>query len=83
MAIMRDQVAAAGLTLNHVERFGESYARTIVAWRSRFRAALPALSRLGFDAAFQRKWEYYFAYCETGFRLGTLDVGLYRIVKGA
>jgi cyclopropane-fatty-acyl-phospholipid synthase len=26
-------------------------------------------------------WEYYLAYCEAGFRAGTIDVGLYRIEK--
>ena len=83
VAILREQVAAAGLTLTDAEPFGQSYAETLVAWRDRFHAALPALAALGFDDAFRRKWDYYFAYCETGFRLGTLDVGLYRISKPA
>jgi cyclopropane-fatty-acyl-phospholipid synthase len=28
---------------------------------------------MGFDAAFQRKWNYYFAYCEAGFATGYID----------
>lgn len=81
VAILREHCAAAGLVLQQTEFFGQSYAETLVAWRNRFHAALPALAGLGFDEAFRRKWDYYFAYCETGFRLGTLDVGLYRIVR--
>jgi cyclopropane-fatty-acyl-phospholipid synthase len=80
-AIIRDQAAAAGLRQIQVHSFGLSYAQTLSAWRDRFRAALPQLAELGFDDAFRRKWEYYFAYCETGFRLGTLDVGLYQFSR--
>ena len=29
---------------------------------------------LGFDEQFRRLWEYYLAYCEAGFRAGTIDV---------
>jgi hypothetical protein len=30
------------------------------------------LKKLGFDDAFIRKWEYYFHYCEVGFKLRVL-----------
>ena len=75
---IRDHAAASGLQLDCVEHFGASYGQTIAAWRERFLSGLPQLAKLGFDDMFRRKWEYYFAYCETGFRLGTLDVGLYQ-----
>ena len=42
-------------------------------------AAQPQLHALGFNETFWRKWNYYFAYCETGFEFGLLDVGLYQI----
>ena len=52
--------------------------------RSRNGAALPAAgprsSALGFDARFKRMWEYYLAYCEVGFDLGAIDVGLFKLV---
>ncbi len=78
--IMREQTEAAGLTLQHAEHFGLSYALTLAEWRRRFHASWPKLKAMGFDETFRRKWEYYLSYCETGFRLGTLDVGLYQIV---
>ncbi|MBC7101628.1 MAG: class I SAM-dependent methyltransferase, partial [Parvibaculum sp.] len=28
----------------------------------------------GFDERFRRMWEYYFSYCEAGFRSGNIDV---------
>lgn len=78
-SVMRAHVAAAGLELEAVRFFGDSYARTLAEWNSRFQHAWPRLQPLGFDAAFKRKWEYYLAYCEAGFRAGAIDVGLYRI----
>jgi cyclopropane-fatty-acyl-phospholipid synthase len=81
--IIHDHAFSAGLQQGEAHHFGDSYAQTIAAWRDRFHGALPVLASMGFNDAFRRKWDYYFAYCETGFRLGTLDVGLYRFVKEA
>ncbi len=77
-AVMRAQAAKAGLTIDHVETFGLSYAETLAEWRRRFLAAWPQISAQGFDARFGRLWEYYLSYCEAGFRAGTIDVGLWR-----
>jgi len=77
--IMRRHITAAGLVLDGVRTFGESYAQTLAEWRARFHAAWPRLRAMGFDKAFRRKWEYYLSYCEAGFRAGAIDVGLYRL----
>jgi cyclopropane-fatty-acyl-phospholipid synthase len=29
---------------------------------------------MGFDRRFKRMWEFYLAYCEAGFRTGSIDV---------
>jgi cyclopropane-fatty-acyl-phospholipid synthase len=76
---MRAQVARAGLTVEHFESFGASYARTLADWRARFHAAWPRIEMLGFDSRFRRLWDYYLAYCEGGFRTGAIDVGLWRL----
>ncbi|WP_419758020.1 class I SAM-dependent methyltransferase [Acidisoma sp.] len=81
VTIMREQVAKAGLVLETFEPFGASYARTLAEWRRRFHAAWPQLRQGGLDEMFGRKWDYYLAYCEAGFRAGALDVGLYRITR--
>jgi len=74
---MRSAAECAGLTLDTAERFGASYAATLVEWRSRFLRSWPAIAALGFDESFRRLWEYYLCYCEAGFRSGRVDVGLY------
>lgn len=76
-AAIAAQAAAAGLAPGRVLHFGESYARTLAAWRQRFLQAWPRIAPLGFDERFRRLWEYYLAYCEAGFRAGAIDVGLY------
>ncbi len=80
-AVLRRQIALAGLHLESAETFGASYARTLAEWHRRFQASWPAIAALGFSSRFKRMWEYYLAYCEAGFRAGAIDVGLYRIVK--
>ena len=79
VGIIARQAEAAGLRLDHEERFGTSYARTLADWQRRFLDARPALLRLGYDERFLRLWQYYLAYCEGGFRAGAIDVGLYRL----
>ena len=76
---LRRCIAAAGLTLAHEETFGPSYAATLAEWRRRFHRAWPDLAQLGFDERFRRKWDYYLAYCEGGFRAAAIDVGLYLV----
>jgi len=68
-----------GLVVRARESFGDSYARTLAAWRARFNAAWPAIAAMGFPPRFRRLWNYYLAYCEAGFRAGRVDVGLWRL----
>ncbi len=81
VAEIRRQTEKSGLQLVSMETFGDSYARTLAEWRTRFHAAWPEIERLGFDTRFRRMWDYYLAYCEGGFRAGTIDVGLYVLAK--
>ncbi|MEQ1715546.1 MAG: cyclopropane-fatty-acyl-phospholipid synthase family protein [Hyphomicrobium sp.] len=76
---MRELTAGAGLKLDHVELFGQSYARTLADWRERFLAAWPGMRGATGTERFRRMWEYYFSYCEIGFKTGATDVGLYRV----
>jgi len=81
--IMRREIEAAGLSLEGLERFGESYAKTLAEWHRRFESAWDVIRAQGFDERFRRKWRFYLQYCEGGFRAGAIDVGLYTIVKQA
>jgi cyclopropane-fatty-acyl-phospholipid synthase len=77
--IIAEQAERAGLALRSVTPFGDSYARTLAEWRSRFLNAWPAIEKLGFRPNFRRLWEYYLAYCEAGFRTGSIEVNLYTL----
>jgi cyclopropane-fatty-acyl-phospholipid synthase len=81
--VMLREITRAGLHLTSSFTFGDSYARTLAEWRQRFENAWPEIAALGFPESFRRKWIYYLAYCEAGFRSGLTDVGLYRIEKSA
>ncbi len=54
--------------------FGHDYARTLAEWRHRFWAAWERIVPLGFDERFRKLWEFYFYYCEAGFRARNIDV---------
>ncbi len=82
ITILHDQIRNAGLCLAAEERFGSSYALTLAEWARRFQKAWPGLAPK-FDERFRKRWDYYLAYCEAGFRTGAIDVGLYSITKPA
>jgi cyclopropane-fatty-acyl-phospholipid synthase len=62
--------------------FGESYATTLRLWRQHFLHSLQDVANLGFDTTFCRMWEFYLAYCESGFQSGYLDVAQFVFAKG-
>jgi cyclopropane-fatty-acyl-phospholipid synthase len=55
------------MCLVQMENFGLHYARTLACWRERFFANLKSIERLGFDARFERMWEFYLGWCEGAF----------------
>ena len=63
-----------GLTTASDIGFGHDYARTLGEWRHRFWAAWERIVPLGFDDRFRKLWEFYFYYCEAGFRAKNIDV---------
>ncbi|WP_395648756.1 class I SAM-dependent methyltransferase [Thermomonas sp.] len=73
-AMLASKTRSSDLALVALEDFGLSYARTLQAWRERFLAQLPAVRAQGYDARFQRMWEFYLAYCEGGFRERSIGV---------
>ncbi len=75
-------VERAGLTMTEAFHFGRHYAQTLRQWQQTFQREWPEISTLGFDQRFKRLWEYYLAYCEGGFRAGSIDVVQYRLARG-
>ena len=81
--ILGEQARQAGLRFEPLQSFGHDYSRTLALWRDRFEAAWQAISQLGFDEAFRRRWRYYLCYCEAGFTEQAIDVGVYRFRRVA
>ena len=66
-----------------MENFGLHYARTLARWRERFFANLKSVERLGFDARFQRMWEFYLSWCEGAFLERYINVAQLMLAKTA
>jgi cyclopropane-fatty-acyl-phospholipid synthase len=73
-ALLAAKTRVSDLALVELEDFGISYARTLAAWRERFRSRLAQVRALGFDERFVRMWDFYLAYCEGGFRERSIGV---------
>lgn len=77
------QAEKQGLTVQQAFAFGKDYAETLRRWRQQFLLERKPIAALGFDQAFMRIWELYFAYCEAGFEEGRTDVMQFLLEKRA
>lgn len=66
-AVLARAASATDLRMVQADEIGLHYAETLRQWRDRLLANREAVLALGFDAAFLRRWEFYFCYCEGGF----------------
>ncbi len=64
----------ASLRVTDDMAFGMHYARTLALWHEAFCERLLEVKSQGFDDRFIRLWRFYLAYCEAGFRAGSIDV---------
>lgn len=80
-ARLEDMARNAGLKPAGSVMFGGDYAETLRRWRNAFEAAWPVIEKLGFDEQFRRMWRYYLVYCEAGFDVGRIDVGLFAMER--
>ncbi len=72
--VTRELSRMTDMTVSHLEDFGLHYAETLREWRERFNRSSETLLGIGYDETFQRLWNYYFAYCEGGFRERNIGV---------
>jgi cyclopropane-fatty-acyl-phospholipid synthase len=78
-----EEAARAGLKVTAQEHFGLDYAETLKRWRTDFHARADSVRKIGFDERFMRIWHFYLAYCEAGFRAGSIDVAQFRLEHAA
>lgn len=77
--VFRDRAQRAGLSVTDDLAFGSHYARTLGLWHEAFCDRLLEVKDQGFDDRFIRLWRFYLAYCEAGFRAGSIDVHQYTL----
>lgn len=78
-SIFCDHAHRAGFAMTDDLPFGTHYARTLGLWHETFRERLLEIKSQGFDDRFIRLWRFYLAYCEAGFRAGSIDVHQYTL----
>ncbi|KAI3815817.1 hypothetical protein L1987_15499 [Smallanthus sonchifolius] len=63
---------ASNCSVDHVEKIGMHYYRTLRCWRANFLKNQNKILALGFNQEFIRTWEYYFDFTAAGFKTETL-----------
>ena len=56
------------LAIVDVEDITKHYAETLSRWKKNFMSVIPEVQAMGFSEAFIKMWEFYFIFCEAGFR---------------
>lgn len=69
------------MVVRDLSDFGLHYARTLKEWRTGFNNSFDSIRHYGYDERFRRLWEFYFCYCEGGFRERSISVVHLRATK--
>ena len=71
---IKDYTKKTGLTLSGYNSYGIHYSHTLRKWRENFIGSWNNISQQGFDSSFKKIWDFYFSYCEAGFRAKNIDL---------
>jgi|TARA_B110000438_G_scaffold300686_1_gene353668 cyclopropane-fatty-acyl-phospholipid synthase len=63
-----------GLELTAYNSYGKHYSNTLKTWRENFTKSWSDISKQGFDHSFKKIWDFYFSYCEAGFKAKNIDL---------
>jgi len=64
----------SGLKIENYEMYGNHYSNTLQKWRESFLNSWDIISRQGFDISFKKMWDFYFSYCDAGFKSKNINV---------
>ena len=64
----------SGLKIDNYNLYGEHYSNTLQQWRKSFLSSWEKISRQGFNTNFKKMWDFYFSYCEAGFKSKNIDL---------
>ena len=71
---IKDYTKKTGLTLRGYNSYGIHYSHTLSKWRENFIGSWNNISQQGFDNSFKKIWDFYFSYCEAGFKAKNIDL---------
>ena len=71
---IKDYSKKTGLILKGYNSYGPHYSQTLSKWRENFIGSWNNISKQGFDSSFKKIWDFYFSYCEAGFRSKNIDL---------
>ena len=74
MQSIRNYCKDTGLELTNYNSYGKHYSNTLKTWRENFIRSWSDISKQGFDQSFKKIWDFYFSYCEAGFRAKNIDL---------
>jgi cyclopropane-fatty-acyl-phospholipid synthase len=71
---IKDHTEKSGLELTGYNSYGIHYSNTLKKWRENFISSWSDISKQGFDQSFKKIWDFYFSYCEAGFKSKNIDL---------
>ena len=64
----------SGLKIDGYNLYGSHYSNTLQKWRESFLSSWDLISRQGFSSSFKKMWDFYFSYCDAGFKSKNIDL---------
>ena len=64
----------SGLRIDDCKLYGSHYSNTIQKWRKSFLNSWGQISRQGFNLNFKKMWDFYFSYCDAGFKSKNINL---------
>ena len=71
---IKDHTEKSGLQLTEHNSYGVHYSNTLKKWRENFISSWSDISKQGFDQSLKKIWNFYFSYCEAGFKSKNIDL---------
>ena len=64
----------SGLKIDGYHLYGSHYSNTLQKWRESFLNSWDLISKQGFNLSFKKMWDFYFSYCDAGFKSKNIDL---------
>lgn len=73
-ALLSASKKSSDLRLSYLQDFAEHYATTLRMWHEKFNEKKSQIIAQGYSEEFHRLWQFYFSYCEGGFKERSIGV---------